>query len=75
MTCPSSGSRPPKAPNPGAGTVHIVSKALVRPLNVRITNIANALEQWCVGSSKLIARHDNYWDGRAEACKAPVYDT
>jgi hypothetical protein len=55
--------------------VQIFSKALIRPLNVRITNITHALEQWCVGSSKVFSRHDNYWDGRAEACKAPAHDT
>jgi len=63
----------PGTPNPGSGTVQIVSRELVRPLNVRITNIAHALQQWGVGSAKLLARHDNYWDGRAEAGEAPVH--
>lgn len=63
----------PETPNPGTGTVQIVSRELVRPLNVRITNIAHALQQWGVGSAKLLARHDNYWDGRAEACEASVH--
>lgn len=62
----------PETPNPGTGTVQIVSRELVRPLNVRITNIAHALQQWGVGSAKLLARHDNFWDGRAEAGEAPV---
>lgn len=65
----------PETPNPGTGTVQIVSRELVRPLNVRITNIAHALQQWGVGSAKLLARHDNYWNGRAEACEAPVHGT
>lgn len=63
----------PETPNPGTGTVQIVSKELVRPLNVRITNIAHALQQWGVGSAKLLVRHDNYWNGRAQASEAPVH--
>jgi|GEM_PF-4963193 hypothetical protein len=52
--------------------VQIVSRELVRPLHVRITNIAHALQQWGVGSAKLLARHDNYWDGGTDAGEAPV---
>ena len=62
----------PETPNPGTGTVQIVSKDLVRPLNVRITNITKALQQWGVGSAKLLARNENFLDGQAETEKASV---
>lgn len=63
----------PGTPNPGTGTVQIVSKELVRPLHVRITNIAHALQQWGVGSAKLLVRHDHPWKGQSQAGDAPVH--
>lgn len=56
----------PETPNTGTGTVKIISKELVRPLHVRIANIAYTLQQWGVGSAKLLEKHGNYWDGRPE---------
>lgn len=47
----------PGSPNPGSGNVQIVRKDLVRMLNVRITNISSALQQWGVGSAKVLAKH------------------
>jgi uncharacterized membrane protein len=46
----------PGSPNPGSGNVHIVRKDLVRMLHVRITNLASALQQWGVGSAKVLAK-------------------
>lgn len=56
----------PGTPNPGSGSVKIVPRELVRPLHVRISTIVNALQQWGVGSAKLLARHESYWNGRDE---------
>ncbi|MBL9134078.1 MAG: DUF502 domain-containing protein [Verrucomicrobiaceae bacterium] len=56
----------PGTPNPGSGSVKIVPKELVNPLHVRISTVANALQQWGVGSARLLARHERYWDGREE---------
>jgi uncharacterized membrane protein len=47
----------PGSPNPGSGNVQIVRKDLVRILNVRMTNISSALQQWGVGSAKVLAKH------------------
>ncbi len=56
----------PGTPNPGSGTVLIVPKDHVRTLHVRITGITQALQQWGVGSAKLLARHESYWDGKVQ---------
>ena len=47
----------PGSPNPGSGNVQIVRKDLVRMLNVRMTDIGSALQQWGVGSAKVLAKH------------------
>ncbi len=46
----------PGSPNPGSGEVQIVRKDLVRMLNVRVTDIGSALQQWGVGSAKVLAK-------------------
>lgn len=56
----------PGTPNPGSGSVKIVPRELVSPLHVRISSVANALQQWGVGSARLLARHESYWNGREE---------
>jgi uncharacterized membrane protein len=48
----------PGSPNPGSGNVQIVRKDLVRMLNVRITELGSALQQWGMGSAKVLAKHD-----------------
>jgi uncharacterized membrane protein len=47
----------PGSPNPVSGNVQIVRKDLVRMLNVRMTDIGSALQQWGVGSAKVLAKH------------------
>jgi uncharacterized membrane protein len=47
----------PGSPNPASGNVQIVRKNLVRMLNVRVTDIGVALQQWGVGSAKVLAKH------------------
>jgi hypothetical protein len=37
--------------------VQIVRKDLVRMLNVRMTDPGAALQQWSVGSAKVLAKH------------------
>jgi uncharacterized membrane protein len=61
----------PGTPNPGSGSVKIVPRELVSPLHVRISSIANTLQQWGVGSARLLARHESYWDGRHESRETP----
>jgi uncharacterized membrane protein len=48
----------PGSPNPGSGNVQIVRKDLVRMLNVRMTDIGVTLQQWGVGSAKVLAKHN-----------------
>jgi uncharacterized membrane protein len=48
----------PGSPNPGSGSVQIVGKDRVRILNVRMTDIGLALQQWGVGSAKVLAKHN-----------------
>jgi uncharacterized membrane protein len=48
----------PGSPNPASGNVQIVRKHLVRMLNVRVTDIGVTLQQWGVGSAKVLAKHD-----------------
>lgn len=48
----------PGSPNPASGNVQIVRKDLVRLLNVRMTNVTTVLQQWGVGSAKLLAKHN-----------------
>ena len=48
----------PGSPNPGSGNVQIVRKDLVRMLNVRLTDIGVTLQQWGVGSAKVLAKHN-----------------
>ena len=48
----------PGSPNPASGSVQVVRKDLVRMLNVRMTDIGAALQQWGVGSAKVIAKHN-----------------
>ena len=47
----------PGSPNPSGGIVQIVPKDKVRVLNVRITDIASALQQWGVGAHSVLAKH------------------
>jgi uncharacterized membrane protein len=47
----------PGSPNPASGAVQIVRKDLVRMLNVRVIDIGAALQQWGIGSAKLLAKH------------------
>ncbi len=47
----------PGSPSPASGDVHIVRKDLVRPLNVRLTDIATAHQQWGVGAKHVLAKH------------------
>jgi len=47
----------PGSPSPASGNVQIVSKDLVRPLNVRLADIATAHQQWGVGVKHLLAKH------------------
>jgi uncharacterized membrane protein len=46
----------PGSPNPASGNVQIVPKDKVRLLNVRITDIGTALQQWGVGAAKVLAK-------------------
>jgi uncharacterized membrane protein len=48
----------PGSPNPASGNVQIVRKDLVRMLNVRITAITSVLQQWGMGSAKVLAKHN-----------------
>jgi len=48
----------PGSPNPGSGSVQIVGKNRVRMLNVRMTDIGLALQQWGVGSAKILTKHN-----------------
>jgi uncharacterized membrane protein len=48
----------PGSPNPASGNVQVVRKHLVRMLNVRVTDIGVTLQQWGVGSAKVLAKHD-----------------
>jgi uncharacterized membrane protein len=48
----------PGSPNPASGNVQIVHKNLVRMLNVRMTAITAVLQQWGMGSAKVIAKHN-----------------
>jgi uncharacterized membrane protein len=48
----------PGSPNPGSGNVQIVRKNLVRMLNVRMTELGSALQQWGLGSAKVLAKHN-----------------
>jgi uncharacterized membrane protein len=47
----------PETPNPGTGTVQIVAKVLVEPLNLRLGEISKSLHQWGIGSAKLLEKH------------------
>ncbi len=47
----------PGSPNPASGNVQIVRKSLVRPLNVHLTDIGTAHQQWGVGTKKALAKH------------------
>jgi uncharacterized membrane protein len=46
----------PSSPNPGSGSVQIVPKDKVCLLNVRITEVGAALQQWGVGAQKVLAK-------------------
>lgn len=46
----------PGSPNPGSGNVQIVPKDKVRLLNVGLTEIGTALQQWGVGTAKVLAK-------------------
>ena len=48
----------PGSPNPASGNVQIVRKDLVRMLNVRMTTVTSVLQQWGMGSAKLLAKHN-----------------
>jgi uncharacterized membrane protein len=47
----------PGSPNSASGNVQIVRKDLVRLLNVRITATTAVLQQWGMGSAKVLAKH------------------
>ncbi|HTE94483.1 MAG TPA: hypothetical protein VK678_13355 [Bradyrhizobium sp.] len=57
----------PGSPNPASGNVQIVHKDLVRLLNVRMTAITSVLQQWGMGSAKVLAK-----DSAAMAIAADV---
>jgi uncharacterized membrane protein len=46
----------PNSPNPASESVRIVRKDLVRLLNVRITDVAGALQQWGGGAANVLAK-------------------
>lgn len=46
----------PGSPSAISGNVQMVPKAQVRRLNVRLTEVAAVLQQWGVGSAKLLAK-------------------
>lgn len=46
----------PGSPNPASGNVQIVQKDLVRMLNVRMTAVTSVLQQWGMGSAKVLAK-------------------
>ncbi|MGB8169961.1 MAG: DUF502 domain-containing protein [Chthoniobacteraceae bacterium] len=46
----------PGSPNPASGSVQIVPRDKVRLLNVRITDIGDALQHWGVGTQKVLAK-------------------
>jgi uncharacterized membrane protein len=48
----------PNSPNPSSGSVRIVKHSLVRELDGHIPDIAAALQQWGMGSAKLLANLD-----------------
>jgi uncharacterized membrane protein len=48
----------PGAPNASSGSVRIVRQNLVRILNVRITEISLALQQWGIGAQKTLAKDE-----------------
>ena len=48
----------PGSPNPASGNVQIVRKDLVRMLNVRMTAVTSVLQQWGMGSAKVLAKHN-----------------
>jgi uncharacterized membrane protein len=48
----------PGSPNPASGNVQIVRKDLVRMLNVRMTAATSVLQQWGMGSAKVLAKHN-----------------
>jgi uncharacterized membrane protein len=48
----------PGSPNPASGNVQIVHKDLVRMLNVRMTTVTSVLQQWGMGSARLLAKHN-----------------
>jgi len=47
----------PNSPNPASGYVQVVQKTMLRLLNVRISDIASAHQQWGVGTHKALAKH------------------
>lgn len=47
----------PGSPNPASGSVQIVRSELVMPLRVKINDVAGALQQWGVGTAKLLSKH------------------
>jgi len=47
----------PGTPNPASGNVQVVRRDLVRMLNVRMTDITGVLQQWGMGSAKVLAKH------------------
>jgi uncharacterized membrane protein len=57
----------PGSPNPASGNVQIVQRDLVRLLSVRISSITGALQQWGVGSARVLAK-----DSAAVAIAADV---
>jgi uncharacterized membrane protein len=48
----------PGAPNASSGSVRIVRQNLVRILNVRVTEISLALQQWGIGAQKTLAKDE-----------------
>ncbi|MBL9145134.1 MAG: DUF502 domain-containing protein [Verrucomicrobiaceae bacterium] len=46
----------PSSPSAASGNVQMVPGSVVRRLNVRITEVATVLQQWGVGSAKLLTK-------------------
>jgi uncharacterized membrane protein len=48
----------PGSPNPASGNVQVVRKDLVRMLNVRMHEIGAVMQQWGMGSARVLAKHN-----------------
>jgi uncharacterized membrane protein len=48
----------PGSPNPASGNVQVVRKDLVRMLNIRMHDIGAVMQQWGMGSARVLAKHN-----------------